>query len=380
MYDINALPEEEIARIKRKRAAKRKARKMRKIKGLIALIITLLLFLAVLVGIITGIIKIFKHFNKVKTSSTVNETVLDTENNVFNGNNSDENSNQGNSIGNSIHSNSDFAVAAMPYATESATYREITSESVKAPYVVLMDGDDCSILAGREYNTPIYPASLTKVMTLIVAVEHMNEIPETFTFTNDEITPHIYAGASRAGFESGETVPIEDILYGLILPSGADAATALANVVAGSEEAFAELMNKKCEELGLKYTHFTNPSGLFNENQQTTCAEMAMIMAYAMKNELCAKVLSTYQYTTTKTPQNPDGLLLTSTMFSRMYGNEVENVSIIAGKTGFTTEAGNCMVSYATKDGKGYVCVSASSTNKWHCIFDSFELYGNYLP
>lgn len=110
-------------------------------------------------------------------------------------------------------------------------------------------------------------------------------------------------------------------------------------------------MNEKCEELGLQNTHFMNASGLHNENQYTTPVEMAMILAYAMQNPECAKILSIYQHTTAPLASHPEGILLTSTMFGRMYGTEVPNVTIQAGKTGYTQEAGNCLVSYAEKTG-----------------------------
>jgi D-alanyl-D-alanine carboxypeptidase (penicillin-binding protein 5/6) len=105
---------------------------------------------------------------------------------------------------------------------------------------------------------------------------------------------------------------------------------------------------------------------------------MAVIMAYAMENETCAQVLSTYQYTTEETEQHPEGILLTSTMFSRMYGDEVTGVQILAGKTGYTIEAGNCLVSYAEKNNKHYVAVSAGATGKWQVIYDAFSLYEQY--
>jgi D-alanyl-D-alanine carboxypeptidase (penicillin-binding protein 5/6) len=107
---------------------------------------------------------------------------------------------------------------------------------------------------------------------------------------------------------------------------------------------------------------------------------MAVIMMAAMDNPVCAEVLSTYQHTSTPTTQHPDGILLTSTMFSRMYGTEVPGVTITAGKTGYVNESKHCLVNYAEKDGKHYVCVMAQATNKWHCIFDSFAIYKNYLP
>lgn len=268
----------------------------------------------------------------------------------------------------------------MTYPVKAADYASITSDKVKSAYVSLVDIDKHEIIAGREYDARIYPASMTKVMTLIIAVENIENMNNTFTMTTEIIDPLVQENASRAGFDPGETVNAADLLYGLILPSGADAAQALATMVSGSETEFVKMMNAKCRALGLSKTHFVNTSGLHDENQYSTPIEIGMIMEYAMQNEICAKVLSTYQYTTAATPQHPDGIELTSTMFSRMYGDEAEGVQIVAGKTGYTVEAGNCLVSYAVKDNRHYICVTAGGTNKWHSIFDDIELYGHYLP
>jgi D-alanyl-D-alanine carboxypeptidase (penicillin-binding protein 5/6) len=268
----------------------------------------------------------------------------------------------------------------MKYPQISSAYTEMTDSDIMCPYVALLDADDLSVIAGRACEQKIYPASMTKVMSLIVAVENIKDLNATYALTNAQIDPLVRAEASRAGFDPNEAVTAIDYLYGLILPSGADAAVALSNLVAGSEEAFVELMNQKCTELGLKNTHFMNSSGLYDENQYTTPIEMAAIMAYAMTNETCKKVLSTYQYTTGATQQHPNGIALTSTMFSRMYGTEVEGVTITAGKTGYTVEAGNCLVSYAEKNGKHYVALTAGATNRWHVIYDDFKIYERYLP
>ena len=271
-------------------------------------------------------------------------------------------------------------VITIPQPVKSADYKDITSEKVKSAYISLVDIDSHEIIAGRQYDAKIYPASMTKVMTLIIAVENIRDMNDTFTMTTELIDPLVRENASRAGFDPGEKVTANDLLYGLILPSGADAAQALARMIAGSEEEYAGLMNAKCAEIGLKNTHFANTSGLYDADQYTTPVEMGMIMEYAMQNELCAKVLSTYQYTTAPSPQHPGGIALTSTMFSRMYGTEAEGVTITAGKTGYITESGNCLVSYAVKGDKHYVCVTSGGTNKWDSIFDDIELYGNYLP
>lgn len=266
------------------------------------------------------------------------------------------------------------------YALKSVMYKEMTDTDIQSPYIALLDATDNEFIAGKQINTRIYPASMTKVMSLIIAVENIKDLNETYKFGFDELNYLYIEQASVAGFSVDEEVKAKDLLYGLVLPSGADAAYGIARLAAGSQEAFVELMNEKCDELGLKNTHFCNPSGLHDENQYTTPAEMALIMKYAMSNEECAKVLETYQYTTEATPQHPQGISLTSTMFSRMYGNEVEGVTIKAGKTGYTDQAHNCLVNYAVKGDKEYVTVMAAAGNRWYVIFDGFKILERYLP
>ena len=255
------------------------------------------------------------------------------------------------------------------------------SSEIDSQYAVLIDANENTTLARKGCTTRIYPASLTKVMTVLVAVENVDDIDTaSCVMTYDILNPLINASASRAGFWEGEEVSFTDLLYGAILPSGADATVGLALTVSGSEEEFVKLMNKKAEELGLKNTHFTNTSGLHNPNHYSTPLEMAVIMKAAMDNPVCRKVLSTYKYTTAPTEHFPEGIELTSNMFSRMYGDEVEGVSIIAGKTGYTDEARHCLVSCAVKDGREYIAVTAMGSTKWQQIYDCFKIYENYLP
>lgn len=215
------------------------------------------------------------------------------------------------------------------YAQMAEDYQDLSADAqIASPYAALLDVNNHRIIAGKLADTKIYPASMTKVMTLIVVSENIDKMPKTYTFGFEMLNRLYREEASVAGFLEGETVDVEDLMYGLVLPSGADAAEALAIMVAGSNEEFAKLMNEKCKELGLKYTHFTNPTGLYDEEQYTTPSEMAMIMEYAMKDETRAKVLGTYQYKTKATEQHPEGIPLTSTMYSRIYGNEAPGVLV----------------------------------------------------
>ena len=250
---------------------------------------------------------------------------------------------------------------------------------VNSEHGVLIDVESNSIIAERDCNAKIYPASLTKIMTVLVAAENINDMNSTFTMTHEILEPLINQDATRAGFEEGEQVKLIDMMYGAILPSGADATIGLADAISGTEANFVVLMNKKAQEMGLKNTHFVNSSGLYDENHYSTAVDMAVILEYAMKNELCRKILSTYQYTTAATAQHPQGILLESTMFSRMYGTEVKDVTILGGKMGYTVEAGNCLASFATKNGKEYIAVTTNGAGKYKPIFDSFAIYENYL-
>ncbi len=263
-----------------------------------------------------------------------------------------------------------------------ADSQTVTFDStVDAPYAILWDVTKERVVAARGENTPVFPASVTKVMTLLVAVENITDFTATYEMPADIVDAAYLAGATVAGFKMGEKVTIEDMLYGCILPSGADATDGLARYVAGSEEAFVTLMNDKATQLGLKNTHFVNTSGLHDNNHYTTAADMAVVMQAAMEDPHCRQVLSTYQYTTAATPQHPEGILLTSTMFSRMYGTEPEVATIIAGKTGYTSQSKHTMVSYAEgKNGHDYILVTMFGSNKWKATYDAINVYKAFCP
>ena len=251
---------------------------------------------------------------------------------------------------------------------------------VDAPCAILVDVTEGRIVAQKQPDKQSYPASITKMMTLLVAVENTEDFDSTYEMPFEVLNEMYIQGASVAGFKTGEKVSVTDMLYGCILPSGADATIGLANHLSGSETAFVKLMNQRCEELGLKNTHFQNTSGLHGSKHYSTAADMAVILMAAMQDPTCREVLSTYQYTSAKTPENPDGILLTSTMFSRMYGNEPTGATVIAGKTGYTTEAGHTMASYAKgDDGHDYVVVTMGGSNRWKATYDCFNLLTRYV-
>lgn len=251
---------------------------------------------------------------------------------------------------------------------------------VKSKYAVLVDVNNNKVIAGKNYNKKISPASLTKILTLLVAVENCNDLTETFTMTTEITDPLYIERASVAGFLNNEKITIKDLLYGAILPSGADATAALAIHIAGSEENFAKMMTEKAKEIGITTANFKNCSGLYDEEHYCTVLDMAHILKVAMENETCREVLSTVRHTTQKTKQHPDGITLQSTLFSRMTGEECIGAKIIAGKTGYVNESGNCIASYAVgNNGNSYIFVSTNAKGTWDAVFDHINVYSKYV-
>ncbi|MBO5746108.1 MAG: D-alanyl-D-alanine carboxypeptidase [Clostridia bacterium] len=261
---------------------------------------------------------------------------------------------------------------------KTATYTKTLGGEIESPYAILVDTSDNTILARRRADDIIYPASMTKAVTLLVAAEHIKDITATFKMTSEIIDPLYKRDLTLAGFGPGEEVRLIDMLYGMTLNSGAEAAVGIATHVAGSEEAFVKLMNDKAKELGLKNTHFTNTSGLHDKNHYTTCTEMAILMNEVIKNDFCREIISTEYYTVPANSYHEE-LKFHSGMFQKMYGTEPEVATVKGGKTGFTAQSLFCLVSYAeTKDGRKIICVTAKGDGKYSPIYDCIKLYKEY--
>ena len=244
---------------------------------------------------------------------------------------------------------------------------------------LLIDLESNTVLVQKNADARIYPASMTKVMTVLVAAEHIENWDETFTMTQSIIDPLFLADASMAGFVHGEEVSMTELLYGAVLPSGAEATEALAIVTAGSEEAFVALMNEKAQELGLQDTHFVDASGLHDENLYTTLSDMAIIMQAALDNPHCREVLTSVNHTSPATEQNPEGVAMTNRFLYRIRPQQSGNVDIQAAKTGYTAQAMNCCVSYGImENGRAAICVTAHAWTGDYCIADHLALYGTY--
>lgn len=264
----------------------------------------------------------------------------------------------------------------------------IPSESIKSSYVALADLYTGEIIASCKADEVIYPASMTKVMTLIVVVENLpneDSLQDTITVSQAVYDEMKRQGSSGIGMEPGEKMTVESMLYALMLKSDGIAACELARYIAGSEEDFVELMNLKAEKMGLSNTHFMNPTGLFHENHKTTSREIASIMAYAMNMNLCRKILKTQSYIAPCVGADGKNFNynlyhnLIVTQFGRISPNQPNVVTVAAGKTGFTDESRYCLVTYAeAADGHGYVCVTAKSGSYGECIADYLTIYNTY--
>lgn len=264
--------------------------------------------------------------------------------------------------------------------TESANMAAVNGEVISEAAIVINRGTN-EIICTRDAYARISPASMTKILTVLVAAEHVKDLNDTFTMTRD-ITDYGYLNdCSSAGFLENEVITIKDLFYGTILPSGADAGVGLATYVAGSHEAFVEMMNQKIAELGLSNsTHFTNCVGIYDEQHYSTVYDMAIILEAAMDNDICREVLNARSYQTSITEQHPEGIII-SNWFLRRIEDKDTHGNVIGAKTGYVVQSKNCAAS-CLKDNTGneYICVTAGSSSSWRCIYDHVALYQQLVP
>ena len=254
-----------------------------------------------------------------------------------------------------------------------------SSWGVFSKHAILVDLKDNKILYAREADERTYPASLTKMMTVLVAIENLStemmKVPNDFSYLYEQ-------NAALAGFLPGDLVRTSDLLYGIMLPSGADAALTVAENIAGSEAKFVKLMNEKSKELGMNNTHFTNVIGLHDNTHYTTVHDLAILLEYALKNPTFKKIFTTDIYTTAPT-QYSDGMTFKSRLFSKIDSPNFNGGKLLGGKTGYTEEAELCLASLATDGKKEYILVTTNAEGGPYTeqtnILDAFNLYERFL-
>ena len=226
--------------------------------------------------------------------------------------------------------------------------------AISAKSAVVIDADTGKILYEQDAHTRRGMASTTKIMTALIALEN---VPLDRLITVDPRACGV-EGSSVYLF-SGEKITMETLLYALMLQSANDAAEAIAYEISGSIEKFAELMNRKADEMGLTATHFDNPHGLDGETHYTTAYELALIAAEAMKNEVFAEIVSTDRKTIPLHNGEASRLLINHNRLLREYDD------VIGVKTGYTKKCGRTLVSAAEKDGVRLICVTLDDGNDW---------------
>lgn len=254
------------------------------------------------------------------------------------------------------------------------------SDSVGSGYALLINADTNTVIAEKGSDLAIYPASMTKVLTLLTAAEHIDDPQEEFEITQGLIDPHYKRGATITGYRAGDVCTLMDLFYGAALRSSADATSALAIAAGGTEEDFIRLMNEKCRELQLSSNaNFTNTSGLFDSAHTCSLLDMAAIMRAAMDNELCATVMSTDLFVTQPTAAEAEGLTFQNKYLSWFLEKQPEGVTVTACKNGYVQQAQNCLVSYGVNEaGEHFICVTAKGHNAETMMGDHRMLYSTY--
>lgn len=225
--------------------------------------------------------------------------------------------------------------------------------------IILIDNTNNKILYEKNSDEKVAPASLTKIMTTLVAIENIENLDEVVGIDIDTYKTMVRNNASMAGFFGKEPVNYRDLLYGTMLPSGGEAAGTLAKKIGnGNMENFVKLMNDKVDELELENTNFGNPEGLDDNKTYTTANDMAKIFQEALKNNTFREIVTSENFTSTKTLDHPDGLKMESTVLKPLKSEDTTGYEILGGKSGTTLDAGLCWATIGEKDGIEYIVVT----------------------
>lgn len=245
--------------------------------------------------------------------------------------------------------------------------------NITSKNVILYNLNDQNVLYDLEANERVPIASLTKIMTAIVAIEHIDDMDQQVTVMKDAFQG--IEEYTQVGLKVGDVVTYRDLLYGTILSSGADAVNVMAINLSGDISSFVQLMNQKVDELGLKNTHFDNPVGMDSEDNYSTASDVATILLYSLKNDVFKEIFTTKNYIIPNL-----NLSLKSTLigYSRSYGLDISDIS--GAKSGFTDGAGLCLASIANIDDVSYLLVTlgADTQNRSNAVSDSLKIYNYY--
>lgn len=240
---------------------------------------------------------------------------------------------------------------------------------ITGEYVTLYNMNEDTLLYSKNDTKKTSTASLTKMMTTLVAIEEIDNLDKIVTIKERDFEGTV--GYSKAGFKVGDKVTYRDLLYGIILPSGADAVNAVVNNTLGYDK-FIKKMNETAKKIGMNDTSYANPVGKDDENNYSTSNDLAKLLKYALKNETFKTVFTTKNYKTS------NGLNLESTV--NRYENILNTNEIKGAKSGFTKDAGRCLASITTLNNVDYllVVINSSTISPYNAVKDTITIYDYY--
>lgn len=242
--------------------------------------------------------------------------------------------------------------------------------AIGAESAILLEANTGVILYAKNIDEKLYPASTTKLMTCLIAAEN-SELNEMVTFSHDAVFS-IESGSSNIGIDAGQAMPMEECLYGILVASANEVANAVAEHIAGSMDAFAEMMNEKAAALGCKNTHFVNAHGLFDENHYTSAYDLAIIARAFFQNELLSKIGNTASYHFEPTATQPDDFIVRNK--HQLITGAIPYECIKGGKTGYTDEARETLVTCAEQNGMKLICVIMKEESPEQ-FYDTIKLF-----
>lgn len=225
--------------------------------------------------------------------------------------------------------------------------------AVSSESAILIDADSHAILYAKNIHEKLYPASTTKLLTCLLAAENGN-LDDMVTFSSNAVST-VPSDGSNIGIDAGQKLSLEQCLYGIMVGSANEAANAVAEYVSGSVSSFAKLMNKRAKELGCTDSHFANPNGIHEDDHYTSAYDLSLIGAAFFKNDALAKIGNTPRYHFTPTADQPDDFYLNNK--HKLITGEIPCDGILGGKTGYTSQAGETLVTCAQRGGMRLICV-----------------------
>ena len=246
--------------------------------------------------------------------------------------------------------------------------------NIESKNVLFINVDKNEVIYEKAPSDKVLIASLTKVMTALVGIENIENIDEKIVITNDMIKD-IEVDYTKVGFKVGDTVTYKDVLYGILLKSGADATNIIAISTSSTIDNFVEKMNQKAKELKMRDTHFTNTIGKDNENHYSTAKDLSILLKYAYKNDTFREIFTTENYITSDSKYNISGPL------KYLHNDDLKMDYVKGAKTGYTKAAGHCLMSVAENKGDEFLLVTMGNDlqNSSAYFSDSKNIYDYYF-